>query len=146
MTPEIAKAVHRTAIGSAVLGAILSPIPLVDELVLFPVYGWLTARIGSAHGLAYAAVPWKPVLRTAFNGLLARAGLNLAVSYIPGVAAVANAATAGLLTELFGQYADEACADPAAAKAVGVREITDLLRKKAVSSRSTARTEPGSAA
>ena len=133
MTPEVTKAVHRTAVGSAVVGAVLSPIPLIDELVLFPVYGWLTSRIGRTYGLTFRDVPWRPVLRTAFNGLLARAGLNLAVSYIPGVAAVANAASAALLTELFGRYADGACASPAEARAVGVRELADLLRKEASS-------------
>ena len=106
MTPEVKSTVRRTSIVAAGLGAILSPIPLLDELVLFPLYGDLARRIGGFHGLAFAQVPWRPVARTAFNGLIARAGLNLAVAYIPGVAAVANAASAALLTELFGEWVD----------------------------------------
>src|SRR5437660_6199484 len=102
MTPRVGRLVHGTSVVAAGLGALLSPFPLVDELLLFPLYGGLAGRIGKIHGLAFGDVPWKPVLRTAFNGLLARAGVNLAVAYIPGVAAVANAASAAVLTELFG--------------------------------------------
>ena len=132
MTPEIGKSIHRTAFVCAGLGALLSPIPLVDELLLFPIYGGLAARIGNHHGLALSAVPWKPVLRTALNGLLARAGLNLAVSFIPGVALVANAASAAFLTEVFGRWADSACADPAGARPVGVRELAVMLKERLV--------------
>ncbi len=137
MTPEVTRSVHRTAIGSAVIGAILSPIPLLDELVLFPVYGGLALRIGRAHGLAFGAVPWRPLMRTAVNGLFARAGLNLAVSYIPGVAAVANAASAAVLTEAFGRFADTACENPAEAKPVRVREMAELLRARIANWRSS---------
>src|SRR5207247_9091180 len=108
MNAQISRTVHTASVVAAGLGALLSPIPLLDELLLFPLYGGLAARIGGAHGLSLDAVPWRPVLRTAFNGLLARAGLNLAVSYILVVAAVANAASAAVLTELFGRFADGA--------------------------------------
>ncbi len=140
MNAEAAKIVHRTAAVTAGIGALLSPIPLLDELVLFPVYADLARRIGRSRGLPASELPWRPVLRTAFNGLLARAGLNLAVSYIPGVAAVANAASAALLTELFGRFADEACAAPKEAAPVGVKAIASLLRDQ------VARWRPGAAA
>ena len=130
MTPELKSTVRRTSFVAAGLGAVLSPIPLIDELALFPLYGWLASRAGSAHGLSFAQIPWRPAARTAFNGLVARAGLNLAVSYIPGVAAVANAASAALLTELFGDWLDRACENPQSAKAYGVREVANLLSVK----------------
>ena len=130
MTPELKSTVRRTSFVAAGLGAVLSPIPLIDELALFPVYGWLAARVGSAHGLSFAQVPWRPAARTAFNGLVARAGLNLAVSYIPGVAAVANAASAALLTELLGDWLDQACAHPAEARPWGIREVANLMSVK----------------
>jgi uncharacterized protein (DUF697 family) len=123
--------VHRTSLIAAGVGAVLSPVPLLDELLLMPVYGGLLARIGREHGLSLAQVPWRPALRTAFNGLLARAGLNLAVAYIPGVAAVANAVSAAVLTEIYGDLADRACSDPAQARAAGVQELAALLRDKA---------------
>lgn len=130
MIPEVKTAVRRTSIVAAGLGAILSPIPLLDELVLFPLYGDLARRIGGFHDLSFAQVPWRPVARTAFNGLIARAGLNLAVAYIPGVAAVANAASAALLTELFGEWVDSACDNPTEAKAMGIRDVANLLTVK----------------
>jgi len=130
VTPEVKTSVRRTSIVAAGLGAILSPIPLIDELVLFPLYGNLALRVGRAHGLDFAQVPWRPAARTAFNGLVARAGLNLAVSYIPGVAAVANAASAAILTELFGEWLDGACERPAEAKPWGIREVANMLTVK----------------
>jgi uncharacterized protein (DUF697 family) len=131
MIPRVAKLVHGSSVAAAGLGAVLSPIPLADEVLLFPLFAGLAVGIGKAHGLAAQEVPWRPVLRTAFNGLLARAGLNLAVAYIPGVAAVANAISAAALTELFGHFVDESCADPANARPMGVKDVAALLREKA---------------
>ena len=130
MNPELKSTVRRVSFVAAGLGAVLSPIPLIDELALFPLYGWLASRAGAAHGLSLAQIPWRPAARTAFNGLVARAGLNLAVSYIPGVAAVANAASAALLTELLGDWLDRACEHPDQAKPWGVREVANLLSVK----------------
>ena len=130
MTPETKKTVHRTSLAAAVIAAILSPIPLADEIVFVPVYGVLTLRIARAHGLARRDVPWRPILRTAIAGLTARAGANIAVAYIPGVAAVANAVTAVALTELLGQYIDKACAAPASAEALTVKQLIGRLGDK----------------
>jgi hypothetical protein len=63
-------------------------------------------------------------------GLGARAVINLSVSFIPGVAAVANAASAALLTELVGAYVDSACDDPEAARALSTEQITTALRAR----------------
>ena len=128
MNEEIKKAIRKTELGAAVLGAVLSPVPLADELVLFPMYAALAKRIGRAHGLSPSAIPWRPVLVTAASGLAARAALNLAVSFVPGVAAVANAASAVALTEVFGRYADAACASPANAAAWTTRDMMGALR------------------
>jgi hypothetical protein len=88
----------------------------------------MAQRIARAHGLAGRAVPWRAIARTGVNGLVARAVANLAVSYIPGVAAVATAATAALLCELIGAAVDEACADPGHAQPVSVRDLGARLR------------------
>jgi uncharacterized protein (DUF697 family) len=130
MTPDVKAAIRRTSVASAVIGAVLSPIPLVDELVLMPVYLGMAARIAKLHDLRGKgrAVPWRPIAWTTVNGLLARAAANVAVSYIPGVAAVANAASAALLTGLLGDYVDEACADPENARPIGVKALVERLR------------------
>ncbi|MEO6420934.1 MAG: hypothetical protein ABIP39_16090 [Polyangiaceae bacterium] len=110
------------------IGVVLSPIPLADELALLPVYGLMTSRIGTHHGLERSEVPWRPIALTAFAGLAARAAINLTVSFIPGVAAVANAASAAALTELFGRYVDTACQNPADAHILTVREFAQRFR------------------
>lgn len=130
MKIDVSTAIHRTSAVAAVLAAMLSPIPLADELVFLPMYGFLARRIGRVHGLGLGALPWKPIGVTAVSGLAARATVNLSVGFIPGVAAVANATSAVLLTEVLGRYIDAACADPGAARAYGVREFAELLRRK----------------
>ncbi len=127
-SPEIRRIVRRAGVTSAVLGVILSPIPLADELALLPVYGLMTARIGKHHGLRKREIPWRPIALTAFAGLAARAAVNLTVSFIPGVAAVANAASAAALTQLLGRYVDEACQNPGDTHVLSVRELAEQLR------------------
>jgi hypothetical protein len=63
--------------------------------------------------------------------LLARATVNFGVSYVPFVAAAANAATAAALTGAFGAYADRACAHPAEAHAETLDELRIDLRELA---------------
>jgi uncharacterized protein (DUF697 family) len=122
--------VKRNTVASAVIGAVLSPIPLIDEVVLIPFYLLMAKKIAGKHELGRGQVPWKPIARTTFNGLFARAAVNVTVSYIPGVAAAANAASAAALTALLGNYVDDACKDPAAAQPIGVKAIVAVLKDK----------------
>src|SRR5580658_1697252 len=126
---KVKRTIRNTSIFSAALGVVLSPIPLVDELLLLPTYGVMTTRIAKHRGLTRAAIPWKPVMATAVAGLAARAAVNVTVSYIPGVAAVANAVSAVALTQFFGRYVDAACCDPTSARAFSMKEILATLRK-----------------
>jgi uncharacterized protein (DUF697 family) len=128
MTEHVRKLVSRTSVVAGALAVVLSPVPLADELAFIPVFGVMASRIGKQHGLALGDVPWRPIARTTFAALAARATLNLAVSYIPGVAAVANAVSAVTVTHMLGRYVDGACADPASAVPLGVREIAGRLR------------------
>src|SRR5215472_6997913 len=141
MGPVVQRVVRRTSILTAGLGVILSPLPLADELLLLPIYALMTRRIGKEHGLPAAQIPWKPVTATAIAGLAARAAVNITVSYIPGVAAVANAISAAALTQYFGRYVDGVCERPEEARAVSVQEILSLLRKKTEGAQPF--TEPG---
>ena len=126
---NVERLIRRTSIVTAVFGVVLSPIPLADELLLLPIYGVMTARIAKDHRLSSRLIPWRPVLATAVAGLAARAAVNVTVSYIPGVAAFANAVSAVALTQFFGRYVDDACANPAGARAFSVKEILGSLRK-----------------
>jgi uncharacterized protein (DUF697 family) len=123
--------VTRTSVAAAVIGAILSPIPLADELVLVPVYAVMAARIGRVHRLALTKMPWRAMGRTTLTGLGVRAGLNLAFAFVPGVAAVANATSAATLTVLLGKWFDDACRDPKAAKAVSPAMMLEALKDAA---------------
>jgi uncharacterized protein (DUF697 family) len=136
--PDVKKLVNRTSLAAAAIGAILSPIPLADELILFPIYASLTRKIGKRHGLKLTTIPWRPIMSTAAQGLAARAVVNLSVSFIPGVAAVANAISAAGLTELVGHQADEACRDPANAKPWGSAQIVEYLKNRKKEPKSTA--------
>ena len=127
---NVDRLIRRASILSAALGVVLSPIPLADELLLLPVYGVMTARIARQRGLTAGGIPWRPVMATAAAGLAARAAVNVTVSYIPGVAAFANAVSAVALTQFFGRYVDGACKDPTAARAFSMKEILESLRKK----------------
>jgi hypothetical protein len=103
---------------------------LVDELLLLPIYGALASRIGKDHDLTFGQMPWKPICATALAGLAARAAVNLTVSYVPGVAAAANAVSAIALTQFFGRYVDEACAHPTDARPLGMQDIINHIRSK----------------
>jgi uncharacterized protein (DUF697 family) len=105
MTPEARSVLRRADLLAAGLGVILSPIPLIDELILPPLWLVMTARIARAHGVPLSAVAWGRVSAVALGGLAARAIVNAAVAVLPGVAAVVNAATAVALTEIVGRTA-----------------------------------------
>jgi uncharacterized protein (DUF697 family) len=122
--------IHRTSVVAGTLGAILSPIPLLDEIVLAPIYAVLAARIAAHRSLPLRAVPWQPIMATTFGGLVARGVVNVGVAFVPGVSAVANAATAVALTEVLGRYIDRACEEPATARPLAVKEIIALLRQR----------------
>jgi uncharacterized protein (DUF697 family) len=130
MDSSVERLIRRTSLLTAALGVVLSPIPLADELLLLPIYGVLTSRIAKKHALPVAELPWKPICATAVAGLAARAPGNNTVSYIPGVAAAANAVSAVALTQFFGRYIDDTCAKPAGARPLSVAEILDTLRPK----------------
>jgi uncharacterized protein (DUF697 family) len=132
-TKGVARAIRSASIAAAALGVVLSPIPLADELVLLPVYGMLTASIARSRGVGLHAVPWRPIALTALAGLGARAALNLTVSYIPFVAAAANAASGVALTRFLGHYVDAACETArkgGETAPLGLRDFAEALRPK----------------
>jgi len=136
MNRVVQRIVDQSSVVAAGLGVVLSPFPLADEALLLPVLGAMTVRIGHTHGLGWRELPWKAITKTALGGLVARATLNLGVSYIPLVAAAANAATAATLTGAFGAYAERTCDRPAEAHSetldelkVDVRELADRWRR-----------------
>jgi hypothetical protein len=87
----------------------------------------LGAALGREQGLEWHELPWKAMARTAASGIIARAGINLAVTFVPFVAAAANAGTAFMLTRLYGEWAEKACASPEGAHTPSFREFEALL-------------------
>ena len=128
MDRSIRRVIHTTSATAAAIGALLSPFPLLDELFLAPLYGLMALRIGRLHALGPTAIPWHPIARTTMNGLLARAGANLAFALIPGVSAAANALSAAALSEWLGRYFDASCDAPAEASSVPIGVIVADLR------------------
>jgi len=128
--PEVQRTIHRTSAVAAVIGAVLSPIPLADEVVLLPLFLVLTRSIARIREVPRAQIPWGAILGTGVAGLGARAAINLTVGFIPGVAAVANATSAALLTELVGAYADAACTDPQGARVLSMKQWGEALRQR----------------
>jgi uncharacterized protein (DUF697 family) len=128
---RIKELIHRTSVLSAGLGVALSPIPLLDELALFPVYTVMARRIARGHELAWSGTPWRPILKSTAIGLVARAAVNVAFIAVPGVAAVTSAATAAALAEVLGQYVDGVCSAPADAKILTVKEVMAMLKEHA---------------
>jgi uncharacterized protein (DUF697 family) len=128
MSEAVRKLLGRTSVVAGTIAVVLSPIPLADEIALLPVFAVMTSRIGKTHQLAFRDVPWRPIASTTVAALAARATLNLAVSYIPGVAAAANAVSAVTLTHILGRYVDEVCMSPATARPLGVREIAVRMK------------------
>ena len=114
MNDAVRSCVRTASVVSALLGAVLSPVPMADEVALVPVYGLLALRIGHIHNLKARDIPWRPIGLTVVAGLAARATVNLGFGFVPGVAAIANAVSAVALTELVGRYVDSVCANPAA--------------------------------
>jgi uncharacterized protein (DUF697 family) len=130
LRPEVSRIINRTSLATIAIAAVLSPIPLADELVFVPVYGIMAMRIAKRHSLATKDIPWKPIFASTLAALGARAAVNVTVSYIPGVAAVANAISAAAITQLLGAYVDAACDAPEHARAMTMKEIADRIREK----------------
>ncbi len=141
ITAGIKSLIHRTSAWCAGVGVALSPIPLLDELALFPMYNVLSWRIARRHKLKWKQIPWRPILNSTTAGLVARAGVNITFAVLPGVSAVGSAATAAALTEILGHYVDDACNDPVAAKTLTVRNVFDML-KSALLKKKGAAVEP----
>jgi uncharacterized protein (DUF697 family) len=120
MRPDVRRSVHRASAIAAGLGIVLSPVPLLDELALIPLYAWLTRRIARAHGLARGATPWRNIAASVTAGLLARGVVDLAVP-VPVAAAAWDATTAAALTEVLGVHIDVTCRAPENARMLGVR-------------------------
>jgi uncharacterized protein (DUF697 family) len=129
MKPEVSAAINKTSAAAAAIAAVLSPVPMADELVMLPLFGFLARRIAREHGLSASKTPWRPLFGTAVKGLAARAAVNLAVAFVPGVAAVANATSAVGLTQWFGRFADEVCGNPAA-QPPGLESLFTVLKIK----------------
>ena len=110
MTPRAKRIVRATGLGAAAIAAVLSPVPLADELVIGPGLLGIGALVGLDRGLTWRELPWRSLAATAAAGLGARAAMNLAVTSVPGVAAVVNAATAFALMCAYADWADRACA------------------------------------
>lgn len=109
MTPHAASIVRASGLGAAAIAAVLSPVPLADELVIGPGLLAIAAVVGIDRGLTLGELPWRTLAATAVAGLGARAALNVAVALLPGVAAVVNAATAFALTRAYAEWADRTC-------------------------------------
>lgn len=111
-TAKTRQLIRRSAWGSAALAAALSPVPFADELLLAPFYAWATRRMAHLHEVPLQHLPLADLARTAAIGLGVRAGLNAGVAFVPGVAALMNAATAALLTHLYLDEVDRTCSSP----------------------------------
>ena len=129
MTDEVTAVVHKTSMVSAAIGVVLSPVPLLDELALIPLYAAMTKRIARVH--AVERVPWKPIAKSTAVGLVARGFVNALFAVLPGVSTAVDAATAAALTEILGAYVDETCREPARARTLRVREVVSMLRDAA---------------
>jgi uncharacterized protein (DUF697 family) len=130
MRPDVKRTVRNTCIFSASIAVVLSPIPLADEIVFFPLYGLMARQIGKHHSIAARSLPWKSIMTTVGGALAARAVVNLSVAALPGVSAAANATSAVFLTTLLGNYMDAICTDPTAPRAVSMQEILGSMRKQ----------------
>jgi uncharacterized protein (DUF697 family) len=128
---DVARAIRAASIAAAGISGVRSPVPLADELALVPVYAWLTVRVARARGKTTQEVPWSPLAKTAFVGLLVRGGIDVTVAPIPGVAAVINASTAVALTVIYGACVDHVCDAASATKTLGWRDVLAALRARA---------------
>ncbi len=102
---------------SAGIAAVLSPIPLADEVILAPLYALLALALARIHHVSIVDVPWDALAHATLKGLVARAAANVSVALVPGVAAVANALTAAALTGALGRYFDALISAPQEAPA-----------------------------
>jgi uncharacterized protein (DUF697 family) len=127
------RVVRATEIGAAAVAAILSPIPLADELILAPALLGVAAVVGHDRGRPLASLPWRVLTKTAICGLIARAAFNLASASVPGVAAVANAVTAFALTRAYAEWVDAACSDPRRARVPNYQDILRAMGTQATS-------------
>jgi hypothetical protein len=101
--------VTATGVGAAAVAAILSPIPLADEVLLLPALIGVGAVVGLERGIAFGALPWRALAAGAVAGLAARGAINLVVATVPVIAAAANAATAFALTRAYASWAEGEC-------------------------------------
>jgi uncharacterized protein (DUF697 family) len=127
MSDDVRALVHKNSIAAATIGVVLSPIPLLDEIVLVPLIARMTRRIAKLH--AVAKVPWGPVLKSTAVGLVARGLVVIPFIPVPGVSTAVDAASAAALTEILGEYVDTVCRDPGTAHVLKVREVADMIQR-----------------
>lgn len=123
MNSDVERWVDRTSLVAGAVAVVLSPIPLADEVVMVPLLGALSWRIGVSHGLSARELPWAKLGAAAVAGLAARAVAGLAFALVPGVSAVTNALSAVALTRGFAVTAEGICAGAAHDEAPAVAAV-----------------------
>ena len=108
----------------------LSPVPLVDELVLGAMYTWVTVRIAHAHGRTAREVSWRPLAKTALVGLVVRGVMDAPAGPIPGLTTVVNATSAVALPRIYGACVEYACTRPSEATPFRLRDVLAAIRER----------------
>ena len=132
MTPDaiVTRTIRRASVAAVGISVVLSPVPLVDEVVLSAMYTWVTVRIAHAHGRTARELPWRPLAKTLLVGLVVRGVIDAPVGPILGLTTVVNATTAVALTRIYGACVEYACTRPPEATAFRLRDVLAAIRER----------------
>jgi uncharacterized protein (DUF697 family) len=130
MTTETRRILRRYRIASAVTSVVTHPVPLVDELFVIPIHYAFVVRLARARGVKVRDVPWRQVQQLIWGGAGVRFGFDLAFGVVPVAGAIAHAITASALTQVLGEYLDEALDKPSSPPPVTVQGIKQSLLRR----------------
>ena len=113
----------RATVASAAIAFLCSPVPLLDEIGLAPLYAFVAYRVGRRRDLRLKGMPWSAMSTTIVEALVVRAAVGIPFAWVPIASAAVSAATAVTLTPMLVGYFDEACRRPELATPADLRVL-----------------------
>jgi hypothetical protein len=127
MDPEMRRLTRKYSIISAVTTLVTHPVPAMDELMVIPIHYYFSAKVARMRNVKLRELPWSQVHKIVLGGAVVRFGTDLAFGFVPVAGAFAHALTAKVLTDVLGEYLDEALSRPGSPPPLTIRTIKNLM-------------------
>lgn len=121
---------RKYSIISAVTSIVTHPVPAVDELFVIPIHYYFSAKVARVRNVRLRDLPWTQVHKIVLGGAVVRFGTDLAFGLVPVAGALTHALTAKVLTDVLGEYLDEALSRPGPPPPLSMQTLKHLIRQR----------------